>query len=417
MPEQMTHVRTVPWFDAMQAFKRRYERLHPSVQMIGLQLWLPVCFVIAFVICYVGSFHSPTPHDVPVGVVGADAAQQVEAGLAKALPGGFAITPLTSVDAAAVRTGELVAVFDPAGADGPTLTVGPAASGSASAQTVEATFRGLTEANGAILKIDNIAPLPPSDSAGTVALYVSLVGTIGGYMVGMFCGMMGAPLKRRTRIEILAGAGLVMSVIAAILIGPVVGALDGHFLKLWGILFATMLSVGLVVNGLGYFLNRFVTGAALLLFVFLNIPASGGAIPVDLVPEPFRWLNHIVLGGGIVPLIKATFYGTGPGAHVGLWRLLVYAVIGLALAAVGPYYAQWRHHRRALLGLPAGGMMAHAQQQLMAAQRAAALQQQAPEPEEASGTAVEAEAVLEEFRSTEDSEAGAAGAGGSAPAG
>ena len=417
MTDQTTTVRTVPWFGAMQAFKRRYERLHPSVQMIGLQLWLPVCFVILFVLCYVNAFHSPTPHDMPVGVVGTQAASQVDAGLEKALPGGFSVTRLASVDSDAIRTGRLVAVYDPSTAGGPTLVIGSAAAGSANVSAVENTFRPLAAASGAPLQVKDIAPLPASDSSGTVALYVSLVATIGGYMVGMFCGMMGGPLKRRTRFGILAGSAVVMSIVAATLTGPIVGALHGHFLELWAIMFATMLAVGLVVNGLGYFLGRFVTGAALLVFVFLNIPASGGAMPVDMVGEPFRWLNHVVVGGGIIPLIRSVFYDAGPGAHVGIWRLAVYAVAGLALAWVGPAYARWRYHRRALLGLPAGGMMAHAQRQLMLAAQQAAAQSGRPADEDASGTAVEAEALVEETLSAEESVTGNAGAAGGAAGG
>ncbi|WGL52564.1 ABC transporter permease [Nocardioides sp. BP30] len=411
MTDQQPPVRTVPWFNRMQAFKRRYEKFHPATQMIGLQLWLPLVFVILFCLCYVGAFHSISPHEMKVGVVGEQTATQVDSALAKAAPGGFDVREMRAADTQAVRKGELVAIFDPTTQGGPTLVIGTAAAGSANVSTVEATFRGISAAAGNTLQIKDIAPLPHSDATGTVALYVSLVGTIGGYMVGMFCGMMGNPLRRRDRFAILGGSAVVLSLVASVLVGPVLGALVGHFLSLWALLFCTVLAVGLAVNGIAYYLGRFVTGGALVIFVFLNIPASGGAMPVDMVPEPFRWLNHVVVSGGTVPLIKDIWYGAGPGAHIGVWRLAAYAAIGLVLAIPGPRYVRWRHHRRTLLGLPAGGMMGHAQAQLMAAAQRAAAPATTSDSDAgaASGSAVEAEAVLDEADADQSSASAASG--------
>lgn len=408
-PATARPVRTVPWFGAVQAFKRRYERLHPAVQMIGLQLWLPAVFLILFVLCYVNAFHSPTPHGVHVGVVGQQAATQLGGALGSSAPGGFDVAAVTSSGADhAVRAAQLAAVYDPTTAGGPTLTIA-SANGASNAQIVEKTFQAIATATHGTLKIDDVAPLPASDSAGTVALYVSLLATIGGYMVGMFTGMMGAPLRRRVRLGILAGSYIPLSLVAAVLIEYGVGALHGHFFALWAVLLSTMAAVGLVVNALGYFFNRFVTGAALLLFVFLNVPASGGAMAADVLPEPFRWLNHIVIGGGTVPMLRGIFYGVGPGVHVGVLRVAVYAAVGLLLTVPGPAYARWRHHRRALLGLPAGGMMAHAQHQLASLAQASRPQLVASsaEDEDAGGTAVEAEAVIEDSPEYEANPVGA----------
>lgn len=412
-------IRTVPWFRPFQAYKRQYERLHPSVQMIGLQLWLPFVFVVLFVLCYVYAFHSPAPRDVPVGVVGQSSAVQVTTALEAAAPGGFDVTTVAGGPSAAeaVRSADIAAVYDPTTSGGPTLLVA-SANGASHVQTIERIFQATAAASGTTLQIKDVAPLPPSDSAGTVALYASLVATIGGYMIGMFVAMMGGPLRRRTRFAILLGSYLPLSLLATVLIGPVTGALQGHFLQLWLIQFSVMAAVGLVVNGLGYYFNRFVTGVALVLFVFLNVPASGGAMAADLLPQPFHWLQHVVIGGGTVPMIRDLYYNAGPGAAFGWWRVAIYAAIGLLLVVPGPAYARWRHHRRALLGLPAGGMMAHAQHQLMTMAQAAAAQSHAPSIDDhTSGTAVEAEAVLDQSEEDETpSEADEAAQGSSAGA-
>lgn len=390
----MSTVRTVPWFGAVQRFKRGYERLHPSSQMIGLQLWLPLFFVVLFVACYIDAFHSPAPHGVPVGFAGpAPAAGQLDEVLGKAVPGGFEVRPVAAGGERAalgeVRGGDLAAVYIPRSAESAVL-VYASANGAEIKLTVTQVFQALAAASRVSLTTRDLAPLPASDAAGTAALYVSLAATIAGYMVGMFTGMMGAPLRRRTRWAFVAGCAVVFALLISVLTDFAVGALTGHFWALWATLLCTSLAVGLAVDGLGYYFARFVTGAALVLFVFLNIPSSGGAIPADFVPEPFRWLNQVVVGDGVIAIVRHVYYGAGPGLATGVWRLSAYAAAGLVLALAGPYYAAWRHRRRAELGLPAGGMMGHAQHQLTMAAAANSAAE-----EESTGTAVEAEAVIE----------------------
>ncbi|WP_051171937.1 hypothetical protein [Microbacterium indicum] len=355
-----TTIRTVPWFGAVQRFKRRYERLHPSVQQIGLQLWMPTMFVVLFALCYVLPFRSPAPHDLRIGVVGSAAAQQVDQALEKAAPGGYVVEEVDAVDAAALRSGAYAAVLDTSDASHPELSVATANSSSL-AQIVEATFRSAIESEGVVLTVDDVAPLPVTDGAGTVSLYVSLVAAIGGHLTGMFTALMGGDLRRRARIGIVVGTTAVLGTLAATLIDPVVGALPGRFPALWLLLVGTMTAVGLTTQALGYYFGRWVVAAGLISFVFLNVPASGGAVAVDLLPQPFRWLNHVVIAGGDVPFIHAASYDVGPGEWVGLTRIAAYIAFALVITIPGPAYRHWRRSRRRRLGLPLGGMLETAQ--------------------------------------------------------
>ena len=130
----------------------------------------------------------------------------------------------------------------------------------------------------------DVAPLPANDSFGMTALYLMLAWCIGGYMVAMFIGMLGAPLLHRTRVGIVIGGAVVISLLANFLAGPVIGAVDGHFWQLVLIAFGWMVAIGLTVSGLGYFFGRFVALPAILIFVFVSIPASGAAFPVWMLP-------------------------------------------------------------------------------------------------------------------------------------
>jgi hypothetical protein len=344
-------------------YREQYAKLPPAIQMIGLQLWLPFVFVIAFSLCYVASFHHPDPKHVPVALVGPQAELGWDARLLEAnSDGALSVSVYRSVvkAQAAVRDGDLAAAFAPGTAAAPAVLTIASASQLQLATMAKTTFASLSTAEKATLTIDDLAPLPTADSSGTASFYVALVWTIAGYMVAMFVGMMGAPLKHRVRLGIIAGGGLVLSFMATVLTGPIVGAFHGHFAAMWLTGWCTAMAIGLVVNGLAYFLGRFVTGAALLLFVFLNVPASGGAFPRQFVPAFFDFIHPYVIGAGVLDMIRSLIYGAGPGVGAGALVIGAYAAVGALLTIVAKPYAERRTRRRTELGKPIS--MVHAAQ-------------------------------------------------------
>jgi len=332
-------------------YRAQYEKLPPGAQMIGLQLWLPLVFVIAFCFCYIAAFHAPAPHQVSVAVIGQGthaqaAADALQKGAGDSLR--VRLEPDVAAARADVRDGDLAAAYLP-DAKKPTLILASAASYQLSA-VAKATFQATASATGGTLQVDDLAALPAHDAYGTTLFYVTLVWTIAGYMVGMFVGMMGGALKHRMRIGILAAAGVVLPLISTLIIVYALGAVSGNFWELWGIGVATAFTIGLVVNGLGYFLGRFVTAAALILFVFANVPGSGGAYPPEFLPQPFRALHNVVSGTGTLDMLRSVVYDVGPGAGRGAIILAVYAAVGVLLSVVGKRFFVWRMGRRAARG-------------------------------------------------------------------
>lgn len=350
-------------------YRAAYSTLPPGVQLIGLQVWLPVLFVILFCFCYVFAFHAPSPHNVPVAVVGSSqAAADFASTLESDSNGMFAVTLEPSLEAAQtdVRSGDVAAAYVPAAAvpddpGAPTAEV-IVASAAQYQLSVLATqyFTPVAAAEGATLSVQDLAPLPPRDSFGTGLFYLTLVSLIGGYMIAMFVGLMGGPLKHRQRIGIIAGFSLLLPLISTLLVRFVIGVVDQNFFAIWMIGAGTAFAVGLVVNGLSYFTGRFVTGLALGLFVFINIPASGGAFPPEFMPQPFEFLHPYVSATGTIDLLRETVYGVGPGLAAG-WQILAgYAIVGAILTAIGKPYAERRAARRAEKGMPIS-MLASAQ--------------------------------------------------------
>jgi hypothetical protein len=355
-----------PWM----RYRSQYGKLPPAIQMIGLQLWLPSLFVIAFSLCYIGSFHHPQPKQVPVAMVGphavlAHAAHQLEANSDGALS--VSVYPSAAQARSAVRDGDLAAAFTPGRAGTPAVLAVASGAQFQLATMAKTTFAALSTAEKTTLRIDDLAPLPASDSSGTASFYVALVWTIAGYMVAMFVGMMGAPLKHRVRLGIIAGGGLVLSFVATTLAGPVLGAFHGHFTSMWLTGWCTTMAIGLMVNGLAYFLGRFVAGAAMLMFVFLNVPASGGAFPRQFVPPMFDAIHPYVISAGILDVIRSLLYDAGPGIGAGALVIGAYAAAGALVTLVGKPYAARRARRRAELGKPIS-MMHAAQAAAMVAQ-------------------------------------------------
>jgi hypothetical protein len=386
--------------------------------MIGLQLWLPLLFVTAFCLCYIVAFHSPDPRNVPIAVVApqAQAATAVDR-LQSATGHTFEFSTRTSLETARedVRRGDIVAAFalpakqgDPA-----TLIVSSAASFQAENVARQA-FAGVAAGQDTTLKVEDISPLPKGDSYGTALFYLTLVWTISAYMVGMFVGLMGGGLSSRTRIGMLVALNLGFSLLGTLLAGPIIGAFEGHFWAMWGLGWAGGTAVSLTVNGLSYFVGRFVTGWALILFVFLNIPASGGAFPPTFVPEFFHDIHPLVIGTGMMGAARDIVYGVGDYLGWGLVTIAAWALVGLLLSAFGDPYAARKQRRRTLSG--AMPMMSVAQRHLMEHHRAQAEAVHAEAADDAERAREEEEARRREEEEEEANEANeaAAAAGGAA---
>ncbi|KQR97569.1 hypothetical protein ASG12_16855 [Williamsia sp. Leaf354] len=347
-------------------WRKFYGSLPPALQMIGLQLWLPVFFLFAFCFCYLWAFHSPQIHDAPVAVVNSPAASTFTDQFSKAQPGMFDFRLYQTADEAteAVRDGSAAASLAlPSQAGGkPVVTIASAHQFQA-AQLMKTTFTQTFAQSGVAPQVNDIAPLPKGDSYGLGAMYLMLSWCIGGYMVAMFIGMMGAPLSHLTRVSILAGGAAVAALITNLLAGPVIGVYDGHLPQMIGISFLWILAVGLAVNGLSYFFGRFITAVALLMFVFLSIPSSGAAYPTWMVPRIFGDLNPLVVGHGITEMIKRVLYGVGEPYWQPFLLMGGYALLGIVTMIVGKRWRESKEFDRILAGKTT--MMAAAQGAMM----------------------------------------------------
>ena len=128
--------------------------------------------------------------------------RQVEGQLSAAMQGAVDFQryddPGTAI--AAVQDGKLVAalVYPDAGG-GPVRLYIASAHQFQTAQLITGILTPVFAAQDVDLEKRDVAPLPANDSFGMTALYLMLAWCIGGYMVAMFIGMLGAPLLHRTK--------------------------------------------------------------------------------------------------------------------------------------------------------------------------------------------------------------------------
>ncbi|WP_439694244.1 ABC transporter permease [Curtobacterium sp. SP.BCo] len=337
----------VPEPQRISRYRRWFGTLHPSLQLIGLQLWMPLFFIVGFCLCYVFAFHAPHPHDVPVALVGSD--PTLVAAVQKALPGEYLFHTYDSLAQAKrdVLAGTMAVAYDPSTNEVFKATAHQFQVASLVPVTLSTVLTGIGVAAPTVTEL---APLPAYDEYGTVAMYVMLAWCIGGYMVAMFIGIMGGPLRHRTRMAVIVVGGLVISLITNTLAGPVVGAIHGHWIELVLIAWGWIVAIGLAVNGLSYFVGRFIAAPAMICFVFLSMPSSGGAYPKWFMPEPFAWLNNVVVGSSMVDMIKHQIYGVGPSYSRGLITMACYAGAGLVLMYFGKKWWERRRIRAIVTG-------------------------------------------------------------------
>lgn len=334
------------------AYRRWFSTLNPSVQLVLQQLWMPVFMCIMFILCYVGSFQHVAPRHVPVGVIGdTNITQTLTTASEKAAPGAMDFSDVENLAQAReqVRRGELGMAYN---VEKNELVVASAHQAQA-ASLLPKLLAPLLPAAGVEQppETDDVAPLGPHDM-GMTPMYLMLTWCICGYLAAMFIGLMGGPLSRRSRYAIIVGVAAALSLLASTLVSFGLRAITGHFLALWGLGFCWAVAIGVAVNGLSYFLGRFIAAPAMTIFIFLSIPSSGAAMPKWMMPEFFQALNNVVVGSGITEMLKHLIYGVGPGYARGWIMMVCYLVAGLLLSWVGKPYWEWRRVRRLLSGKP-----------------------------------------------------------------
>jgi nucleotide-binding universal stress UspA family protein len=286
-------------------------------------------FVAIFVALTLSAFHKPTPHDLPVGIVGSAAVtRQVEHALEIAAPGAFRFRSYPSeasattgiaqreVDGALVASGaNLRLLVTQAGGTGPE-------------QALSGAFAAVAARSGRQLIVSDVVPPRPSDSQALSSWFVVLSVLIPSLAAGSASALAFRRAPRAWSVAVPVAAAVVSGVIAAAIADGIAGL--GNYAAIAGIVALFSLAVAAPTAVLARIRPPLVA-LAVLAFIVFGIPASGGpANLASFTPGFLRVLSPVLPLGIAASSIRNVVYFGGHATNAYIWTLAAWALAGVA---------------------------------------------------------------------------------------
>jgi hypothetical protein len=300
---------------------------------VALILLPGLVLLLAFAFSYVGAFHDPTPHAVPVAVVGPPA---VVAQLNR-LPGDPLDARQVSSRPAALSQIDARQVYGAYVAATNRLFVASAAN-RATAVALEQTFNRIAAARGRpAVRVTDVKPLPPKDPNGTAVFYAVIAWVFGGYLASTLIGLIGNPrspsrARAAARIAALAGFGIVAGVLSVVMLRASFDVFSGHVLALCAIAALTIFASAAATAGIQAAAGPAGTAIVIVLFVILGNAASGGPFARPLLPGLWRTIGGLLPPGASVDLARSALYFDGARISGPILVLAGWAALGTVLA-------------------------------------------------------------------------------------
>jgi hypothetical protein len=312
---------------------------------LGLHILVPVLLGVGMTLAYLGAFHEPSPHHLPVAVVGTDAATQVFAEtMNDQAPDRLDVRTVATERQAAelVRERTLAAAYEATPTQA-TLYLATAASAT-TAETVQKIFQPIAFRQHLPYRVVDVAPVGRHDATGQ-GLFFLLVGlSVGGYAVAAAVAAVTGRHGLLARVIVPVAASAVVSAIIILIAAGVYHVFDRNVLQVWLVSWlydALVMWIGVALMPI---LRSWTVLAMTVLFVQLNFTSSGGIFQKALEPGFFAALNDFWAGAGWLNATTDLVYFPGAsfvrdGVVLGLWA-------AVAVVAVLVSHLVVRHHER-----------------------------------------------------------------------
>ncbi|MCV7219018.1 DUF3533 domain-containing protein [Mycobacterium crocinum] len=297
----------------------------------------------AFILSYLGAFHSPSPHRIPVAVV---APAQVAGQVVDQL-NGLAGEPLSATVAAdenaaraSLRSGDVSAVYilNPAGTQDRLLVA--SGGGTAVSGALEQIFTKVTAAQQRTVAVDDVIPLFSGDGRGLSGFYLVVGWVVGGYlfasMLGIAKGSRPATFPRSVwRLGATVPYALASGFGGAVVAEPVLHAMNGHFWSIAGIGTLVTLTAATVTIALQILFGVIGIGLTVVIFVILGNPSAGGAYQPSVLPPFWRTISPWLPNGAGTDAIRRIVYFDAHGITQSIVVLVCWVVGGVVVSLIG----------------------------------------------------------------------------------
>ncbi|GAC52951.1 ABC transporter permease [Gordonia amicalis] len=303
-------------------------------------VFFPLAMVAMMLSAMLGGMGKPIPREMPVAVVGStpEQAQLTAAGLDQNMSGMFDFSVGTSTADAAtmVRDREVVAAFVLPSAENPSATLlTNGAAGMSQQQAVQSVFGQVAQGQGMTLGVDDLAPLDSDDSVGTVSLYLAIGWIMSGFLLLIVLAMAAPDLMRkRVLVPIMAGWSVFMSAVLWVIAGPIVGAIDGHFLPLFGVGVVAIFSAAMFTTVFTRMIGLLAVLPVVAVLMFLGVPSSGGGLSVYMAPDVFRFLHDVLPLPAAVESARSILYFGGDAIGSPLLTFAIWAAVSFIVVLV-----------------------------------------------------------------------------------
>jgi len=315
---------------------------------------------LGFIFSYVGAFHHPSLHRAPIVVVAPSAISGRTLEQLNSLHGGplQAAAASRSAGLRALRDGSTSAVLlvDPAGRRDSLLVAGGA--GAALSTAVQEVIGGVEATRGRSAKVTDIVPSQPGDARGLSGFYLVIGWLVGGYLVSALLSIAAGARPASTRralirLLVLVPYAILSGLGGTLIVGPLLGALTGHFLAIWALGTLLVYCAAAVTIAFQVLLGTLGVGLTLILFVVLGNPSAGGAYPAPLLPGFWRAISPAIPNGAGVQALRRIIYFASYHLAANVLVIAAYTIAVVAVAVIGSSLLA----RRAAAGRPAAELL------------------------------------------------------------
>jgi hypothetical protein len=309
----------------------------------------------AFIAFFTSALHDPQPNGLKVAVVGPPAAaRDLQRGLDQALPGGFDLTRYDDEAAArrALTDQDADGVFIPSATRPRLLLAGGAGANASTA--LRTAFGAAAGARGQRLEVADAAPLPRHDSRGLSAFFLVAGTSVGGLVFAaamFFLGGHAAPVPLRVRLALIAAFAAAAGLVVALDTDLVVDGLAGAFWGVAGVGALLAATVALITTAVVRWVGLPGIGLCVLALMLFSLPASGGAVGPEFVPDFYRDVAVVLPSHAALLALRGTVYFGGGGTTGPILILLAWSA-GAVLALLAAHGLGRRAPRLPAVGHP-----------------------------------------------------------------